>query len=264
MYGTYAYNAGATAAQVVADVLALVTGADPATLSNSCNKALTTAAGAASGWQVEDANYGVLSAPCIGGGPASRKLARVTAATKLQLSTVDSWNNATHVAGTSTSALDVSLAFSAAGAVNFLATDEVLMLAASDWSVWQCVCEIKRDGPLLSDAGAPSWVILGTTNYCYAPRFKNLTAAGDSTNVSLSVASAYGTLTGSTTRDRAERLYIPMAPAVASLSSVPVGEFVGVMVSGGYGQSGDYMLDASGDVWQLSKGGAVIYAIKRK
>ncbi len=172
MYATYAYNAGANAAKVVADVLALITGADPATLSDSCNKAGTATAGSASGWQIEDAAYGVISAPCIGGGAPSRKLARITADSVLKLSTVDSWNNATHVAGISTSAIAASLAFSAAGMVSILATDEVLLIASSDWTLWEAVVEVKRDGPLLSDQAAPSWVLLGTNNYCYSPRFK--------------------------------------------------------------------------------------------
>lgn len=263
MFANYAWNAGATAANIVADLLALVAGADVAALSASCNKALTTRDGAASGWSVDDAAYGVLRAPCVGGGPASDKLARISCGTKIQLSTVDSWVSATHTAGYSTTAYDVSLAIAAAGSVSMLATPDVMMLAASDWSVWQIVAEIKREGPLMIDAAAPSWVVIGQNDNCYSPRLKNPAAAGETAPASLSLSSAYGNLTASTTRDRAEKLYIPMAPAVATVSGVPVGEFAGVMISGGYGQSGDYMMDAGGVQWWLCKTSSRLVAVKR-
>lgn len=264
MFGVYAFNAGANPAAVVADLVALATGAEVSELSAACNKAITTKAGAAAPWAAHDSAYGVLKAPCIGGGPASEKLVRITADTQVKLSTVDSWDAVLHSAGAATSAYAVSLALSAAGSIHYVMTDAAFFLAASDFSVWEVLAEIKREGPLLADAGAPSWVIHGTNNYTYIPRIKAPAAAGEGVNVSIGTLSPYGTLTSSATRDRAENLYIPMVPAVAAYSSVPVGEYVGLMVVGGYGQAGDYMQDGDGKQWLLAKGSSTTYAVERR
>lgn len=264
MYGVYAFNAGAVPASVVADLVALATGAEVAALSSACNKALTTKIGAASPWLAHDAAYGVLRAPCVGGGPASDKLVRVTADTLVRLSTMESWDPVLHSAGAGvTAAYAVSLQLSAAGSIHYVFTDEVFFLAASDFSVWQVLAEIKREGPLLADAAMPCWVLHGTGNSSFIPRVKSPTAAGSVTNASLTTQSPYGTLTSSAVRDLSENLYIPMAPAVAVYSSVPVGEYVGLMVAGGYGQAGDYMRDGAGKEYLLAKGSTVTYAIER-
>lgn len=265
MYGVYAFNAGAAPAAVVADLVALATGAAVADLSAACNKALTTKNGAASPWLAHDAAYGVLRAPCVGGGPDSDKLVRITADTQAKLSTMESWDAVLHSAGAGvTSAYAVSLQLSAAGSIHYIFTDEAFFLAASDFSVWQDLAEIKREGPLLADAAMPCWVLHGTGNYSYIPRIKSPTAAGSLTNTSITTQSPYGTLTSSAVRDLSENLYIPLAPAVAVYSSVPVGEYVGLMVSGGYGQAGDYMQDGGGKEYLLAKGSSITYAIERR
>lgn len=262
MYGTYAWNAGATAAHVLSDLLALMGGAEPAALSASCNKAATVVAGAAHPWIVEDAPYGVISAPCLSG-VGVRKLARITVDTAIRLSCVDSWVTATHVAGNSTTAQMVSLALTSAGSVTFLFTDETVLFGSSDWAYWAANIEIKRDGPLLADVAAPNWAVVTQGNACNFPRLKNLSSAGESANVGVSMLSSYGAMTSTTTRDRSERLYIPMVPAVVALSNVPIGEVVGVRVAGGYGLSGDFMIDGGGVNFLLAKGSSTIYAFKR-
>lgn len=265
MYGVYAFNAGAAPAAVVSDLIALATGAEVAALSAACNKALTTKNGADSPWVAHDAAFGVLRAPCVGGGPGSDKLLRITADTQVRMAAPESWDPALHSAGAGvTSAYAVSLQLSAAGSIHYVMTDELFFLAASDFSVWEVLAEIKREGPLLADAAMPSWVLHGTTNYSYMPRLKSPAAAGSLTNVSIATQSPYGTLTSSAVRDLSENLYIPMVPAVALYSSVPIGEYVGLMVAGGYGQAGDYMQDGAGKEFILAKGSAITYAIERK
>ena len=55
MYGVYSWNAGASAVNVVADLLALMGGAVVDDLSLSANKAACSVGGVASGWSVVDA-----------------------------------------------------------------------------------------------------------------------------------------------------------------------------------------------------------------
>lgn len=55
-----------------------------------------------------------------------------------------------------------------------------------------------------------------------------------------------------------------MAPAVLSYSNVPVGEVAGVMVSGGYGQSGDFMQDGAGNAFVIARNsGNVLFAFPK-
>ena len=54
-----------------------------------------------------------------------------------------------------------------------------------------------------------------------------------------------------------------MAPAVVSYYQVPVGEIAGLLVAGGYGQSGDFVMDAAGDQWLIAKAGQYAAVMKR-
>lgn len=265
MYMTYAWIAGATAAQVTADIAALIAGADIATLSASCNKPGSSAAGEASGWTLDDGPYGVVSRAGQAGGP--RVAARITASAtpKLQLAAVDQWSVPAHTAAYASTAVDCSLSLAAAGSVQIVATADALLIAASDWSAWGMVVESKRDGPALAaDAAAPGSVLIGSASVAYMPRVKYPAQSGDASNPAVTVQSSYGSLSASAARNRAEALYIPMVPAVLTYSQVPVGELVNVQVAGGYGQSGDYMLDAAAVTWQLAKQGATILAVQKR
>lgn len=264
MYGVYAWNAGAVAANVVADVLALISGAAVGDLSASANKAACGVGGEASGWVVQDAAYGVIRHDGIAGGPGMTARFTVSASPKLQLAVVDGWVMGSHSASFATSAYDVGNVTTAAGSVSIVATDAGLLVASSDWGVWVAVSEVKRDGPAMSEATAPGGVMVNQSGYCYMPRLKAPAAVGDLTAASCSFASAYGTLSAASARDRTEKLYLPMAPAVVSYSQVPVGEVSGLLVVGGYGQSGDYVLDAGGDQFQIAKAGSTLVAIKRE
>ncbi len=262
MYGVYAWNAGATAANVLADLLALMGGATVASLSASCNKAASSVAGVASPWSLVDtASYGVIQAASLAG--AGNKQARITVTTTINLTAVEAWNTGTHAAANATTAVACSLAIASAGSVKFQFCDDCLLIASSDWTAWAAVGEIKRDGPLLTDTARPNNFLLTNAGLMYLPRLKSTTAVGDTTNLSVSNASPYGALVATGTRDTADSLYIPMVPMVAYTAGVPIGETVGPMIAGGYGVSGDLMVDGAGATYQLAKYSSTIYAFKR-
>jgi len=256
MFGMYAWNAGAVVGEIQQDIVALVCGAAVAALSGSCNKDKTAVEGAPSGFTVVDQPFGVMGRAGQVGGPGM--LARVTLSTapRIQVAAIDQWSLGTHAATYVTGAQDCSGLTSAAGSINIIANDAGLLIASSDWATWVAVGEVKRDGPaLLGDAAAPGGFIVGSGGYTYMPRLKSPSAMGDVSNVSVTLASAFGTLSTASARNRAESLYLPMAPATLAYSSIPVGEIVGLVMVGGYGQGGDYVLDADGNTYQIVKYG---------
>lgn len=264
MYGVYSWNAGITAGQIQQDLVALLCGSAIDDLSAGCNKAETTVGGAASGFVVVDQPFGVLSHPGQGGGPGILARITVSAGPRVQLAAVNQWNLGTHAAAFVTNAADCSNLTTAAGSLNFIASGDGLLLASSDWGVWAFAGEVKRDGPVLAgDALAPGGFVVSSGGYCYMPRVKSPTGVGDLSNASCQLSSAFGQLYGAAARNRAEQLYLPMAPAVVSYGQVPVGEVVGMMIAGGYGQGGDFVVDADDAVYQIVKYSSLLYAIPK-
>lgn len=256
MYGIYAWNAGAVPAQVTADILALIAGGLVADLSASCNKAATSEGGEASGWSVVDSAYGVMAHAGQAGGPGMLARLTATATPRLQLAAVDGWNMGSHAAGFAATPMDCSGSLGAAGQVSFIAGPAGLLLASSDYAQWALVSEVKRDGPALAgDALAPGGFVVGSGGYCYMPRLKSPSAVGDLAGASVTLQSAYGTLATTAARSRGEALYLPMVPGTLQYSNVPIGELAGPMVAGGYAQSGDYIIAANGDAYQIVKFG---------
>jgi hypothetical protein len=233
-------------------------------LSEGCNKAATTVAGAASGFGVVDQPFGVLSHPGQGGGPGILARITVSAGPRVQLAAVNQWNIGTHAAAYVTNAADCSNLTTAAGSLNYIASAAGLLLASSDWATWAFAGEVKRDGPALAgDALAPGGFLLSSGGYCYMPRLKSPSAVGDLSNASCQLASAFGTLATTAARNRAEVLYLPMAPAVVSYGQVPVGEVAGLMLAGGYGQGGDFIVDADDAVFQIVKYSNLLYSVPK-
>lgn len=265
MYGNYSWNAGATTVQILADLVALACGAAVADLGAGCNKAASAVAGGASGWAVVDAAYGVVSRAGQAGGPGLLARLTVSGTPKLQLAAVDGWVMGSHSAGYATTAQDCSLALSAAGQVFILAGDFGLCLMSSDFAAWALVGEVKRDGPALAgDAAAPGGFVVSAAGSVYMPRLKSPSAVGDSANVAVTLASSYGSLSAAAVRARGEALYMPMVPAVLSYQQVPVGEVAGIVVAGGYGQGGDYLTNANGDIFQIVKNFSYLLAVPKK
>lgn len=265
MYGRYSWLAGAQSSQVLADMVRWISGGDIAGMSASCNKPDSAVAGVGAGdWLVVDAGYGVLRHPGLGAGPGVSVRLSVSAGQRLQLAVVDGWDTGPHTATHQSTAFDASLLLSSAGSVNLLAAAGVLVLASSDWSYWVCACETKRDGPALSGAAAKSGaLVLTSSSQHYMARVKSPGAAGEVQNGNLAVQSAYGSLSSAAARDQAERLYLPMAPATAAYSAVPVGELSGVQMVGGYALSGDTVLDDALAEYLVLKASTVGFAVQR-
>lgn len=264
MHGIYSWNAGASAGNIIGDLVALLCGAAVMDLSAGCDKAASVVAGEAADYVAIDAAYGVVQSVGQAGGPGRLMRLQVSGQNRIQLGVVDQWAMGSHSAAFASGVIDASGLVTAAGSVNLVACDDALLVGAADWSYWAGSAEVKRDGPAMGDALAPGGFVVGGY-YCYMPRLKSPSAVGDLAGPSCAFASAYGALTASAARDRAEKLYIPMVPAVLSYASYPVGEVAGVMVSGGYGQSGDMMTDGAGNEYVLARNTAnVLLAFPRK
>jgi len=263
MYGVYSWNAGAASASILADVVRLLTGGDVAGCSAACNKSASSVAGVGAGsWVAVDAGYGVIRHAGLAAGPGVTARASISAGGRLQLTVVDGWDAGPHTATHQANAADVSLLLSAAGSVSFLAGDGVLLLASSDWSLWAIAAEVKRDGPAMSGAPLKSGAILiGSGGAHYMARLKTPGSAGETANAYVAVQSAFGSLSGSSARDQLERLYLPMAPATVTFSQVPVEELNGVLLVGGYAQSGDTVAVDPADTFQVVKSGASLFAV---
>lgn len=263
-YGVYAWKAGAAGPQIVADLIAIASGAlDVNTLSASCEKAQSSINGAAGTWAALDAPYGVIAAAGINGGPGMQSRLTISATPKIQLQPVSDWNVGTHAAGFAGTAQDASLATNAAGAVLFNITPDAILLAASDWSAWVLSAEVKRDAPIFG-AGISGQFQVNQALSATMPRVKAPAAVGDVTGAAVTVASPYGTINAAAVRNRAEALYFPMVPVVAYYSQVPVGEVQGVQIVGGYAASGDFVIDAANDTHRCAKtASGVIFAVKR-
>lgn len=263
MYGVYSWNVGAASASILADVVRLLNGGDVAGCSSACNKPASVVAGVGAGsWAAVDAGYGVIRHAGLAAGPGVTARLSISGAGRLQLTVVDGWDAGPHTATHQATAADVSLLLSAAGSVSFLAGDGVLLLASSDWSLWAIAAEVKRDGPAM--AGAPlksGAVLVGSGGAHYMARLKTPGSAGETTNAYVAIQSAFGSLSGSSARDQLERLYLPMAPATVAFSQVPVEELQGVMLVGGYAQSGDTVAVDPSDVYQVVKAGAFLFVV---
>lgn len=249
MYGIYSWNAGATGPQVIADLVALICGAEIADLSAVCNKPASEKAGAASGWSVVDLGYGVIGAASQDGGPQRQARLMASDVPRVLLASVHAWDLVAHIPGAATNALECSGVIAEAGAVNVIATQAGILLAASDWSMWALLGEVKRSAPALV-AGADGSVIINGFGYGYVAQAKNPEALGLMENAPAAVVSAYGSLAAKAARDAADLLYVPMVPACVSVKQVPFGELMGVQAIGGYGQGGDMVTDGAA-AWQL-------------
>lgn len=265
MRGEYAWLAGASASNVLADLVRWVTGGDIAGMSAACNKPASSVSGpGAGGWSAVDAGYGVVRHAGLAGGPGVTLRLSVSAAQRVQVSAVDGWDAGSHSGTHATTAFDASLLLSAAGSVNLIAGDGVLMVASSDWASWVVGAEVKRAGPALAGAASKSGALIVTSsNQHYMARVKTPSTAGDTNNAYLTLQSAYGALSAAAARDQTEHLYLPMAPATVAYSSVPVEEIEGVLMVGGYAMSGDSVLDAGGAEYVVLKAGGSGFAVLR-
>lgn len=192
MFARYVYKAGATVANVLADVCALIAGAALADLSADCDKTQTTVEGAAPGWRIDDvqAGYRILSAPLASA--VGRKTYKVAVVgSEIRAYAAESWDSAAH-AGVNVhgSGPDLQPNVAAAGGVLYvMALPDVAMVSAAGDERMFLLGELVDLTP--SCAGRPSWFVIGrrTTSsaYAYVPRVKRPNNAGDDLLVSVTM-----------------------------------------------------------------------------
>lgn len=217
MYATYAYNAGASMAQVMADVVALICGGSVASLSASCNKALSTVAGAASPYSAPSAqSYGVVQANCLDG--VSKKIFRFTLSGQIMLQAYDTWNGATNTGTNPTTARSALLIDSNPGTVWIVATDEILAVACSYGSYCGIGFEFKREAPFMAGTSRPCWGVVCTGGYAAeVPRAKNMGAAGDQQPAAAYVTSPLNGLSFGSPRGTDDLNYNQLLPCFVML-----------------------------------------------
>lgn len=251
MYGTYGWNSGATAAQVLQDIAELIGGKAIAALSAGCNKAGSVIAGAASGWTCTDPAYGALTAPCADG--ISTKAVRVlNTGAMVQLAACEVWNAATHAATNQTTAKDAAAwSGAAAGAVNFIATPDVLAIYAADLSKFGWCGEILPGMPQ-SVAGTP-WFVSDDTWATAMPRLKNGNpTAGYSLNYAGNQQSQSIPAMG---RNAAEATFWPLLPRLHRTNNSSVLGYVrGIWdTTENTANSGDLLTGSAGEVYLLMR-----------
>jgi hypothetical protein len=217
MYARYDYNAGATAANVIADIAKILTGTtDKSLLSAACAKATTDiVATVPAGWTLVDdatgtANEIVVSAPCALG--IKPKLARILAnTTQLTTWSLETWNAATNVAANQAGGVGTSTTLSGANTIYIAATERYLFLMGVNAGVSGNpvgVCELKPGTPYAMEAnGLPPAANVSLPNSfgqnsssAYLPRCKTITGT-DTANVYLQCVTllyACGTAGGGT------------------------------------------------------------------
>jgi len=263
VFATYKYNAGATAAQVAADLAALIAGAAVASLSAGCDKANTSIGGAATGWAVLDtASYGVVKGADLSG---ADKIARVlVSGSDVQLLAAEAWNVGTHAALNPTIGLKILTVAAQGGVVYLVATPEAILAWPADLSGWAMVGEVTRDSPLVA-AGYPAVVAIGSaypTN-AYSPRYKSYSGAGDVTAGNYSTI--YPVAYSGQLRAPGEVMYYQLLPTIVTIGSAAfVGYLRGVYLTANPG-TGGRLLDASAvEYVGAFLAGATGYVLERK
>lgn len=244
MFAKYAWLAGATAANVLADVCKLIAGAAIADLSASADKANCTLGGVAPGWSYDDAGYGIVSAPAEDG--AARKVYQLSiAGSVLKASAMGSWNVATHAASDNTTALgDAVVNVANAGVVYVMACAEAAAVYDSSGGFIVLV-EISRDGPFMKNK--PVAAVMKKQDYnVYMPRVKSPKAAGHSVNF---IASIDGLpIAASVSRDDSEATIYQTCEAFAVSNGSIFGRVRGVVILPAVGAIGDIFTDGATSV----------------
>lgn len=264
MFAAYAYKSGATAAQVAADLAALVCGAAVAALSAGCDKAASSVGGAAPGWAAFDGAYNVCKGADLSG--ADKFLRLLASGSDVQATVCESWNAATHAAVNAVTAQKVVTVAASGGVVYVVANAEGAAFWPADGATWLYVSEVSRDSPLLP-AGYPT-ICLGYStypNYLYVPRFKNPAAAGDTTGGNLLIYTALGSINVQA-RAPGEAFYWQLMPLTVAAPSGTVffGYLRGCYIAPA-GATGARLVDGGGAEYaQMYISASAAYAVERK
>jgi len=200
MYAIYTYAASSTQANVLADIIKLLTGeTNKANLSANCVQASTAIiATASAGWAVFDSAAGT-NKQCIRAlnqDGTTYKYATVvmTSTAAFQTAVQESWNAGTHAATNEVAASAMAWNATNGGTLYIYATSKNFLILSYSSSAFQnfdgwCF-EVSRDTipsgyPCHAGAGSSGAAYLfsaGAGAYsCQIPRVKNFTAAGDVT-----------------------------------------------------------------------------------
>lgn len=249
MFARYAFKAGAVAADIVADICALMSGAAVSALSAACEKSISSVEGAAPEWRADDPGYGVISAPCLGSG---RKVFRFVAVGKLlKCQAMESWNTTTH-AGLNvceSGALSPSIDTASAGVLSIVATEDgAAVIDAAGRAVM--LAEITNKTPMIG--GRPSWIVIDPNSSPggLVPRVKNYSSAGDT-----NAARAYLVMcwpNGSALRGDGEAMHYQMLDVFVSMvnsavSCVVLGSLRGVKAVPSAARTLDVLVSGDGE-----------------
>lgn len=217
MYAKYEYNSGATQANILADLVAILTGTtDVNTLSASCNKAASTITSTvAAGWTVHDASAGsnkqVLKAPYVDNGSAYKYTEITVSASEIQLHVNETWNETAHTYTNKTGNTSYYQRWSSsnAGRVYIFSSARFMALVGeystsygeSSYSGMTVIVELSRNQPWNTVAsGYPSVALVNTgeAHYgnagVYVPRAKNnmnIDVTGTSAKLFLATANTH-------------------------------------------------------------------------
>lgn len=196
MYAKYEYNSGATQANILADLVLILTGTtDVNSLSASCNKTNSTiTATVAAGWTVHDASAGsgkqVLKAAYVDDGSKFKYAELTVTASEIQLHGNETWDNSAHTYTNKTANTSYYQRWSSSniGRVYIFASARFIALATeystyygdSTYGGMSMLCEMSREQPWNTvAAGYPTYALInsGECIYgsmgCYYPRLKN-------------------------------------------------------------------------------------------
>lgn len=270
MFAKYAYRAGATAANIIADLCKLISGAALADLSASCDVAASSLGGVSPGWTYDDIGYGVVSAPHEDG--AGRKIYQIVASgSNLQARPVEAWNSSTHAAtNAATQSGAVAFSTAAAGSLWVLASPEVV--AIYEAGNWLILAEVSR-GPLHKNRSC-ALVIQKANEVVYLPRVKNYAAAGEWLNAAAAVVVKQVPLSAALRGDAEEIFYQTMPANVGywPVNTVPnwfyFGVLRGVVLFPNVGQQGDTATDQDGNTLLVLPsslyGASLVFGVTRK
>lgn len=275
MFAKYQYVAGASVANILADVVAILTGTtNKAMLSADCDQANTyILSTVAAGWTVFDASAGTnkqcISAPCAGGGPDKYVVLDFNTSGYVLSKLYETWNASTHT-GTNVANLSDNASYSptinaTTGGILFLAaTNRYLIVQGYISGIWSAngpaiIVERERIDPWdTSAAGYPcglfgslstaidQYTTASTNNGFHSPRCKGATSDVTGANACYDALTAIGM--GSNAYNYASPVYMARDASFNSVHALlPIylrahGSYLGSMLHLGGKIQGDIYL----------------------
>jgi len=261
MFGLLVRASGASDAQYLEGIVKVVGGQSLSSVA-SLDQGVSTVGGAANPWSVDHLESGTVSAPTRAG--TRRKVFRlgIISGTTVGLRALDDWNPATQAVGyitAATEAADLSL-----NQVIFVASDDVLMVASSNYGKYALGVECQEDYPSVKVGAGSCWGTVTSNEFRFSsPKSKNISSNGFSGPAVIDGAIGMSSIVGG--RNALEVAFNPMvSQLIWSASCGPLGYLRGVWATT-YGNSGTLMTNDEGLVFLMLKkyGTSVSVAIQR-